>query len=102
MALTASDIQAAVSHWLHTPPNSYLGSSYGAPLADLLMQPLSAGIGDALIAKLREDIPIIRNMDQNLVGLFSRNVGPDRVELFIEVAGVMIEVPTQQAGDSEA
>jgi hypothetical protein len=102
MALTASDIQAAVSHWLHTPPNSYLGSGYGAPLADLLMQPLASGIGDTLIAKLREDIPIIRTMDPSAIAMYSRDVGPDRVELFIEVAGVMVEVPTQQAGNSEA
>ncbi|MEM4986266.1 hypothetical protein V8G57_02585 [Collimonas sp. H4R21] len=85
--ITAQDIQAMVSHWLSTPPNGYLGSDYGADPQSLLQNPMAAGIGDAFIGEMREDVPVLDVMPADAVNVFYVDALPDRLELIVDVAG---------------
>ncbi|WP_211474993.1 hypothetical protein [Collimonas humicola] len=85
--ITAQDIQAMVRHWLCTPPNGYLGSDYGADPQSLLQNPMAAGIGDAFISKMREDVPALEVMPSGAVNVFYVDALPDRRELIVDVAG---------------
>ncbi|MFJ2990729.1 hypothetical protein ACIPF8_22965 [Collimonas sp. NPDC087041] len=84
---TAQDIQAMVNHWLNTPPNGDLGSDYGADPQSLLQNPVAAGIGDAFIGKMREDVPALDVMPVGAVNVFYVDALPDRSELIVDVAG---------------
>ena len=81
-----------VSHWLDTPVNGYLGSSYGQDIKALLQNPLSTGGADALIAKLRNDIPALAVFPQGSVNLWTQTLPPDRLQIMIEIGGTSIPV----------
>lgn len=92
MALTATDLQGMVTHWLGCPPNGYLGSGYGSALQDLLQTPLSGGAADAVLRKLRDDVPVMSQIPEDSLNIFAQNEPPDGLRLFIEVAGSFVRV----------
>lgn len=94
--LTATDLQEMASHWLRCPPNGYLGSAYGAPVEDLLHTPLSSGLADDLIAKLRTDVPIMGDLPPDQVNIYARPMPPDRMALVLEVAGSFVALDESQ------
>ena len=87
------DIQDMVSHWLHTPVNGYLGSSYGQDIKALLHRPQADGAPEALLQKLRVDVPVLQALPSGAINLYSVQTPPDRLDLVIEVAGQAIAVP---------
>lgn len=90
--ITTSDIHLMVRHWLNTPAGSYLGSSYGSNVADLLQSPLS-GIGaDAVIAKMVSDIPVLSVLPDGAINIYAAQTDVDSVELVIEIAGQTISI----------
>ncbi|SET44564.1 hypothetical protein SAMN05216326_12739 [Nitrosomonas marina] len=91
--IDGSEVQDMVSHWLKTPENGYLGSSYGQSLKDILQSPLSGGTADAQLQKLRTDVPVLQALPANSTNIYSVQTPPDRLDLLIEVAGQAIEVP---------
>lgn len=76
-----------VGHWLGTVPNSYHGSTYGAPLMELLQKPLSSPIADAFLAKMRVDIPVLAALPMGTINMYAENKGIDRKSIFIEING---------------
>ena len=91
--ITGSDIQEMVSHWLHVPVNGYLGSSYGQDIKALLHRPQADGAPEALLQKLRVDVPVLQALPSGAINLYSVQTPPDRLDLVIEVAGQAIAVP---------
>ena len=91
--IIGNDIQSMVSHWLHTPVNGYLGSSYGQEIKSLLHLPQSDGAPEALLQKLRSDVPVLQVLPNGAINLYSVRTPPDRLDLVIEVAGRAITVP---------
>ena len=91
--ITGNDIQDMVSHWLHTPVNGYLGSGYGQDTKALLHRPQADGAPEALLEKLRADVPVLQTLPSGAVNLYSVQTPPDRLDLVIEVAGQAIAVP---------
>lgn len=91
--ITGNDIQDMVSHWLHTPVNGYLGSSYGQDIKALLHRPQADGAPEALLQKLRVDVPVLQALPSGAINLYSVQTPPDRLDLVIEVAGQAITVP---------
>lgn len=87
------DIQDMVTHWTRTPVNGYLGSSYGQDIKSLLHRPQADGAPEALLQKLRGDVPIIQALPDGATNLYSVQTQPDRLDLIIEVAGQAITVP---------
>lgn len=91
--MTAQEVQEMVAHWLRCPVNGRLGSGYGSTLSDALMTPISEGAADAALAKLREDIPIVGALGSGAVNMYSQDVGPDRIQVVIDVAGIAVPGP---------
>ena len=91
--ITGEDVQAMVSHWLRTPTNGYLGSTYGNDIKALLQLPLSdSRMADALIRKLREDIPVLQILPAGAINLYAVPDGIERVRLELEVSGRTFDV----------
>ena len=93
MAINGSDVQGMVTHWLGCPPNGYLGSGYGSAVQDLLQTPQSGPAADSLIRKVRQDIPIVGNLDGSSVNVYAKTAGADGLDLFFEVAGNLVPIP---------
>ncbi len=91
--ITGKDIQEMVRHWLDTPVSGYLGSDYGQDIKSLLQLAQSDGAPEALLEKLRLDVPVLQALPSGAVNLYSVQTPPDRLDLVIEVAGQAITVP---------
>jgi len=87
-AINAQDIQGMITHWLNTPVNGYLGSDYGSDAKSLLQKALHSGVADAFIAKMKQDIPILSVIPQENIALYSVPEMPDKLRLFIAIAGI--------------
>lgn len=92
MAITASDLQEIVTHWLGCRVNGYLGSGYGSSVPDLLQTPLAGPGADALLAKLREDIAVVAQLRPDQLNVYAEARGVDRLDLTFEVAGNFIRL----------
>jgi len=95
--ITQQDLHGMVGHWLTTPVNGYLGSDYGQDVRTLLQQPLEVAADNAadVLDKLRSDVPLLQALPKGALNLYGVPVDPDRLHLFIEVAGQAIEVKDQ-------
>jgi hypothetical protein len=91
--ITSKDIQGMVGHWLDTPVGAYLGSNYGQDAKAPLQRPQADGVPEAFIQKMRQDIPALQTLPAGALNLYSVRTPPDRVDLFIDVAGTAIQVP---------
>ncbi len=90
--ITGSDLQSMISHWLATPPNSYLGSGYGAPTKDMLQTPMKTGLADAFLNKMRVDVPLAGALPPGALNLYAIDRGPDRREFYIEASGELVQL----------
>lgn len=86
------DVVAMINHWLETPVNFYFGSSYGADLASLLFRPLSEDIADTFLRKLKQDIPVLSQLNDDQLSLLSETVGFDQKNIYIQVNTILIPV----------
>ena len=82
-----------VRHWLATPTNSYLGSGYGIDLKAYLHKPMNTFDGDAIIDKLRRDIPALDALPRNIIGLYFENVGLDGKKLHLTIGENLLTIP---------
>ena len=85
--VTAKELEGMVEHWLSTPVNKYLGSSYGHDIKSLLQQPHSGVAADQLIRKLVSDIPLLSVMPADKIAIYATPVGADKTELVLDIAG---------------
>nr|DAY72192.1 MAG TPA: hypothetical protein [Caudoviricetes sp.] len=92
ITITGKDVQAMVRHWLKTPVNGYLGSDYGQDLKSLLQRPMNEGMGDVVLQKLRQDVPVLGVIPSGSVNLLKIDSYPDKRTFCIEVAGNLIEI----------
>lgn len=90
--ITASDLQDMIRHWILTPPNGYLGSSYGAPTKDMLQTPMKTGLADAFLGKLRDDVPLAGALPSPALNMYAVDQGPDKRTIYIEASGQMVEL----------
>lgn len=90
--VTALEVQDMVRHWLETPPNGYLGSSYGCDLKALLQNPMTAGLADSFIDKMISDVPVLANLPAGAINIYVEEVGNDTQKLIIDLNGSLIDV----------
>ncbi|MDF0506518.1 hypothetical protein POK33_37835 [Burkholderia cenocepacia] len=90
--ITGIDAQGMVSHWLETPVNGYLGSGYGNNVRDMLQSPQRTGGADAVLNKLKKDVPLLGALPRSAVNMYAVDTGPDKRRYFIEVAGQSVEL----------
>ncbi|RUT30833.1 hypothetical protein WG29040_23120 [Pseudomonas sp. PAMC 29040] len=81
-----------IAHWVATKPNTYYGSTYGAPTEDLLQKPLSSPIADAYLAKMRQDIAVIGELPPGTINMYATHDGLDRKTIFIEINGSSVSL----------
>lgn len=85
-------IKAMVEHWLKTPPNGYFGQGYGADVRNMLLRELSSDNADALIKKLRRDIPLIAQLDDSQVSISTATRGHDQVYVYLFIGNITIDL----------
>jgi hypothetical protein len=90
--LSAADVQEMIQHWLATPIDSVLHSHYGHNLGDLLHNPLSAGVADSFIAKLKADVPVLQILPTNAINIYSVNRPPNKKYIYIEIASTQFNL----------
>jgi hypothetical protein len=88
--ISANDLQGMVSHWVATPPNGYLGSSYGADILAMLHTPFKTGLADGLLNKLRVDVPLVGALPPAALNMYAVDKGPDRREIYIDASGTLV------------
>lgn len=94
--INKTDVIEMIQHWLSTPPNGYLGSGYGADLKALLQTPMSSGVADFLLAKMRVDIPLVGALPSSAINVYAIDDGPDKRSIYIDLAGEMILLGSTQ------
>lgn len=90
--IDSTDIKAMVLHWLSTPPNGYFGQSYGADVRAMLLRELSADNADALLKKLRLDIPILNGLNENQLSVSTTTTGFDKINVYLNIGSIDIEL----------
>lgn len=81
-----------INHWLATPPNGYFAQGYGCNVKEQLLQNLSAFTADAFIAKMKQDIPVLQQLNDDQLSIVTNTVDFERVQVFIQLGTVFIEV----------
>lgn len=90
--IDGAELQGMVTHWLGTPPNGYLGSSYGSDPQSLLQQPNAAGVGDAFLDKMAKDVPLAGALPAGAINAYFEEIGNDKKRLLIEVSDRLVSV----------
>lgn len=90
--ITGKQLSEMIRHWLDTPVGAYLGSDYGQDAKALLQRALTDGAAEAFLLKLQKDIPLLQTLPAGAINIYGLSSGEDRVDLFIEVAGEVIQV----------
>lgn len=91
MDINYAFISQQISHWLACMPNGYLGSDYGIDLKKYLHRPISRFDADTIIAKMRNDIPILKILPDNSINIYSLVNHDDEVEIYINVLDRVIK-----------
>lgn len=91
--ITSTDLADMVGHWLGTPPNGYLGQSYGSDPKAPLQSPMAAGVWDDMVEKCRADIPLAGRMGPGGINVYAYDADIDRKVVVFEVAGELVPVP---------
>jgi hypothetical protein len=91
--IDSTQIHGFINHWLKCPNNGYLGSGYGQDIKALLQRPQADGSADDYLAKLREDVLVLQVLPAGSTNLYGMYTTPDKMSLFIEVAGTTFNVP---------
>ena len=86
------DVKAMVTHWLDTPPNGYFAQSYGADVRAMLLRELSADNADALLKKLRLDIPLLNSLDESQLSVSTTTTGFDKLNVYLTIGTIDIEL----------
>jgi hypothetical protein len=90
--LNSAFLMNQIRHWLATPTNSYLGSGYGIDIKSYLHKPMSTFDGDAIIDKLRRDIPALGALPRTVVNIYFENQGLDGKLMHIAVGDNVFSV----------
>lgn len=59
-----------IDHWIGTPTNGYLGSNYGIDLKQYLHRPMSTDDANAIIVKMRQDIPALNSAPEGSLAIY--------------------------------
>lgn len=91
--ITSADLADMASHWLGTPPNGYLGQSYGSDVKQLLHTPMASGRANDLIEKFRADVPLANRAGPGGINVYAYDADIDKKVVVFEVAGELVPVP---------
>ena len=102
--ITAQKLLNAFNYWLATPVNSIFGSSFGCDKSALFLQPLSSPVADAFIAKLKVDLPIFAELNNEQMSIQVETKEFDVVMIYFRLGNILIELGnpqvSQQTGET--
>lgn len=101
--INANDVRRMIDHWLSTPPNGYFAQSYGADVKIMLLRELSSSNADALLEKLKQDIPLLKQLDDDQLRIETETVDFDRLNVYLMVGeiAIMLSEPETQTTDQD-
>ncbi len=85
-------IYAMLDHWFNSEINGYIGSEYGPDLNSLLLGPLDSPVANAFIAKMKNDLPILKQLSADELSLYSVNEGFETKVIYLKVGDVAINL----------
>lgn len=91
----AEDIKRMIEHWLNTPPNGYVGVSYGRNLKELLHRPMDDDTADLFLSWMREDIPVLKNLTDSELQIVEQEVDFETKQFFIQIGEILIPIKTE-------
>ncbi len=86
------EVSGMVEHWLKTPPNAYLGSSYGSDPYSLLQRPNTAGLADQFTDKMINDVPVLSVVPSSALNVLYEDVDKETKNLIIQVFDSLVRV----------
>lgn len=89
------DVKRMVEHWLDTPPNGYVGVSYGRNVKELLHRPMDDDTADILLSWIREDIPVFKNLSDNELKIVEEEVNFETKQIYIQIGEILIPIKTE-------
>lgn len=101
--INANDVRRMIDHWLSTPPNGYFAQGYGADVKIMLLRELSSSNADALLEKLKQDIPLLKQLDDDQLRIETETVDFDRLNVYLMVGeiAIMLSEPQTQTTDQD-
>lgn len=90
--IESGDVKAMVTHWLNTPPNGYFGQGYGADVRNLLLRDLSQDNADALLKKLRRDIPLLNQLSDDQLSITTTQADFDKLYVYLVIGTISISL----------
>lgn len=90
--IDSKKVQAMIEHWLNTPPNGYFGQSYGADIRNMLLRELSSDNADALLKKLRADIPLLDQLNDDQLSINTATQDFDKLHIYLRVGNIAISL----------
>lgn len=99
--ITARDVTDMVRHHLGCPIDGYLGSGYGSDLKSLLQTPMASGLADGVIAKAKQDVPLLETAAPGSVNVYMQDLGMDKKGLFFEVGGELVPMDSGSTARQE-
>lgn len=91
-SINTQEIERMVRHWLNTPMHTYLGDDYGFDRSALLLKAFNQIDADAVIAKLKRDVPVLDLLPNGSVNLYSSRDGLDKLNFVLQIANITIEI----------
>ncbi|WP_352309087.1 hypothetical protein [Psychrobacter sp. W2-37-MNA-CIBAN-0211] len=88
--IDAQNVKSMVEHWLKTPPNGYFSSSYGADVRNLLLRDLSTDSANALLKKLRADIPLLSQFSDSQLKIVTEEKGHDSLYVYLLIGAIQL------------
>ncbi|ENV14750.1 hypothetical protein WCE14_08970 [Acinetobacter schindleri] len=89
------DLKRMIEHWLNTPPNGYIGVSYGRNPKELINRPMDDDTADLLLSWMREDIPVLKQLDDNDLSIVSEELNFETKQFYIQIGQIVIPIKTE-------
>jgi hypothetical protein len=85
-AVTTDDIVRMTQRWFATPRGSVLGWEFGNSASDAVMQPMTANAADRIVAEIKMDMPVLRQIGDS-VGIFEVEAEKNQRVIVAQVLG---------------
>lgn len=95
----ADDIKRMIEHWLATPPNGYVGVTYGRNPKELLNRPMDDDTADTLLQWMREDMSILKQLSDNDLSVAHEEVNFETKQFYIQIGEILIPIKTETSNE---
>lgn len=79
-----------INHWLDTPPNGYFAQGYGADVRAMLLKDPTTNNADKFLAKLREDMPLFANFNDDRLSIEIQTQEFDKLKVYLFIGNIPV------------